>query len=51
MQKEINRETFFCLFPKRHSDLYQKLRSQLTSGLSMIFSRLFPAKRKFGPIK
>ena len=51
MQKEINRGTFFCLFPKRHSDLYQKLRSQLTSGLSMIFSRLFPAKRKFGPIK
>ena len=40
MQKEINRGTFFCLFPKRHSDLYQKLRSHLTGGLSMIFSRL-----------
>ena len=40
MQKEINHETFFCLFPKRHSDLYQKLRSQLTGGLSMIFCRL-----------
>ena len=31
MQKEINRGTFFCLFPKRHSDLYQKLRSHLTA--------------------
>ena len=40
MQKEINRGTFFCLFPNRHSDLYQKLRSHLTGGLSMIFCRL-----------
>ena len=40
MQKEINRGTFFCLFPKRHSDLYQKLRSQLMGELSMIFCRL-----------
>ena len=37
MQWEINHGTFFCLFPKRHSDLYQKLRSQNTSGLSMVF--------------
>ena len=40
MQREINNGTFFCLFPKRHSDLYQKLRSQLTGGLSAVFCRL-----------
>ena len=40
MLKEICKDTFFCLFPKRHADLYQKLRSQLTGGLSLIFTRL-----------
>ena len=40
MLKEISKDTFFCLFPKRHADLYQKLRSQLTGGLSLIFTRL-----------
>ena len=50
MQKEINRGMFFCLFPKRHSDLYQKLRSQLTSELSMIFTRLaISGKTKIRP--
>ena len=40
MQQEINHGTFFCLFPKRHSNLYQKLRSQLTDGLSVMFTTL-----------
>ena len=31
---------FFACFPKKNSDLYQKLRSQLTGGLSMVFCRL-----------
>ena len=38
--KEISKGTFFCLFPRIHADLYLKLRSQLTSGLSLIFRRL-----------
>ena len=50
MQKEINCETFFCLFPKRHSDLYQNLRSHLTGSLSIIFSRLaISGKTKIRP--
>ena len=40
MQWKINHGTFFCLFSKRHSNLYQKLRSKLTGGLSMVFCRL-----------
>ena len=40
MELKINHGTFFCLFQKRHSNLYQKLRSQLTSRLSMVFTRL-----------
>ena len=40
MQREINRGAFFCLFPKRQSDLCQKLRSKLTGGLSAVFYRL-----------
>ena len=38
--KKIEKNTFFCLFPKRHGDLYKTLRSQLTGGLSLIFCRL-----------
>ena len=40
MLKETAKNTFFCLFPKRHADLYQNLRYQLTGGLSLIFTRL-----------
>ena len=38
--KEMEPDSFFCLFPKRHADLYQALRSQLTGGLSIVCSRL-----------
>ena len=31
---------FFCLFPKRHADLYPTLRSNITGGLSIAFTRL-----------
>jgi len=40
MMKKISDNAFFCLFPKRHADLYKKLRSQLTGRLSIVFSRL-----------
>ena len=40
MIKKIQKNAFFCLFPKRHGDLYKTLRSQLTGGLSLIFCRL-----------
>ena len=40
IMKKIEKNTFFCLFPKRHGDLYKTLRSQLTGGLSLIFCRL-----------
>ena len=40
MMKKIEKNTFFCLFLKRHGDLYKTLRSQLTGGLSLIFCRL-----------
>ena len=40
MMKKIQTNGFFCLFPKRHGNLYKKLRSQLTGGLSLIFCRL-----------
>ena len=40
MMKKIQKNAFFCLFPKRHGDLYKTLRSQLTGGLSLIFCRL-----------
>ena len=50
MQQEINNGYFFCLFPKTHSELYQKLRSQLASGLSMVFCRLaISGKTKIRP--
>ena len=40
MMKKILKNAFFCLFPKRHGDLYKTLHSQLTGGLSLIFCRL-----------
>ena len=40
MMKKIEKNAFFCLFPKRHGDLYKNLRSQLTGGLTFIFCRL-----------
>jgi len=40
MIKKLSNKVFFCLFSKRHADLYKKLRSQLTGGLSIVFSRL-----------
>ena len=40
MMKKIQKNAFFCLFPKRHGDLYKTLHSQLTGGLSLIFCRL-----------
>ena len=40
IQREINNGYFFCLFPKRHSNLYQQSRSKLTSGLSVLLTRL-----------
>ena len=40
MMKKIQRHAFFCLFPKRHENLYKSLRSQFTCGLSLIFCRL-----------
>ena len=40
MMKKIEKNAFFCLFPKQHGNLYKTLRSQLTGGLSLIFCRL-----------
>ena len=39
MNKKSN-DAFFCLYPKRHADLHKALRSRLTGGLSIVFSRL-----------
>ena len=38
MQK-IETNSFFCLFPKRHADLYKTLQNKLTGGLSIVFCR------------
>ena len=52
MLKAIEPDSFFCLFPKRHADLYKALRAQLTGGLSIVFSRVaLPVKPKSGHIK
>ena len=40
MQRRSTDGKFFCLFPKRHADLYDEFKSQITGGLSMIFTRL-----------
>ena len=39
MIQKIEKNSFFCLFPKRHADLYKTLRNQLTGGLSIVFCR------------
>ena len=40
MIKRIEKETFFCVFPKWHAELYNTMRNQITEGLSIIFTRL-----------
>ena len=40
MMKRIEKETFFCLFPKRHADLYNTMHSQIARALSIVFTRL-----------
>ena len=40
MMKRIEKETFFCLFPKRHADLDNTMGNQITGGLSIVFTRL-----------
>ena len=37
MLQKIEKNNFFCLFPKRQADLYKTLRNQLTAGLSIVF--------------
>jgi len=38
--------SFFSLLPKQHEDLYHELRSQLTGGISIVFSRLAFSEKK-----
>ena len=40
MMKRIEKETFSCLFPKQHADLYNTMRNQITEGLSIVFTCL-----------
>ena len=40
IMKCIEKETFFCLFPKRHTDLYNTMRNQITGGLSIVLTHL-----------
>ena len=40
MLQRCEKEAFFCLFPKRHADLYHTLRSNVTGGLFIVFTRL-----------
>ena len=39
MMQKIETNSFFCLFPKRHADLYKTLRNQLIGGLTIVFCR------------
>ena len=39
MMRKLKKIVFFCLFPKRHEDLYKTLRNQLTGGLTIVFCR------------
>ena len=39
MMRHIEKETFFCLFPKQHTDLYT-MHNQITEGLSIAFMHL-----------
>ena len=43
MMKSIKNETFFCLFPKRHADLYNIMCYQITGGLRIVFTHLATA--------
>ena len=38
--KRIEKNPFFCCFPKRHADLYKTIHSQITGGLSTTFTCL-----------
>ena len=40
MMKKISKNTFFCLYSKRHAVLYQRMRETLTGGLSTVFTRM-----------
>ena len=40
MMKKISKDFFFCLYPKHHTDLYKKMRSQSTGSLSIVFSKM-----------
>ena len=37
--RDVKKKLFFCLFLKRHADLYHILRSNITGGLSIVFTR------------
>ena len=39
--KKISKNTFFCLYPKRHADLYKRMCEALAGGLSIVFTRMF----------
>ena len=38
--KKISKNTFCCLYPKRHADLYKSMHEVLTGGLSIVFTRM-----------
>ena len=40
MQKRMDDNAFFCLFPKKHADLYDTYCQNITCGLSIIFTSL-----------
>ena len=40
MLQRFEKELFFCLFPKRYDDFHHTLRSNITGGLSIAFTRL-----------
>ena len=46
MLQRCEKEAFFCMFPKRHADLYHTLRSNITGGLSIAFTRLSNSKTR-----
>ena len=39
MMQKIEKNSFFCLFLKKHADLYKTLKNQLTGELSIVFCR------------
>ena len=40
MMEKLSKNAFFCLYPKRHADLYKRMREALTGGLSIVFTRM-----------